>query len=132
MVNVGGNKVYPSEVENRLYEHPAVREAAVFGLPEVLLGEQVCACLVCTAGQSVSADELQAFCRQTLADFKVPSRIEFVEELPKGRTGKIPQTDLRDRFASAPPAARTRAVQVCPRTARVDSCLAGRAAGHSA
>jgi acyl-CoA synthetase (AMP-forming)/AMP-acid ligase II len=105
MVNVGGNKVYPSEVENRLYEHPAVREAAVFGLPEALLGEQVCACLVCTAGQSVSADEIQAFCRQTLADFKVPSRIEFVEELPKGRTGKILKRILRDRFASAPPAA---------------------------
>ncbi len=105
MVNVGGNKVYPSEVENRLYEHPAVREAAVFGIPEALLDEQVCACLVCAAGQSVSAEEIQAFCRQTLADFKVPSRIEFVDELPKGRTGKILKRILRDRFASVPPVA---------------------------
>ncbi|MBU6350104.1 MAG: SDR family NAD(P)-dependent oxidoreductase [Chloroflexi bacterium] len=105
MINVGGTKVYPSEVEQRLYTHPAIHEAAVYGIPEPLLGEQVCASLVLAAGQQISAEEIRLFCQQTLADFKVPSRIEFVAELPKGRTGKILKRILRERSQLPPPEA---------------------------
>jgi long-chain acyl-CoA synthetase len=98
MINVGGLKVYPSEVENRLYQHPAIVEAAVYGVPEALLGEQVRASIVLKSGQTVTAEELIAFCRQRLADFKVPQVVEMVETLPKSRTGKILKRVLREAF----------------------------------
>ncbi|MEZ4729290.1 MAG: long-chain-fatty-acid--CoA ligase [Caldilineaceae bacterium] len=98
MINVGGTKVYPSEVENRLYQHPAIQEAAVYGIPEPLLGEQVCASVVIAAGQHLSAEEIRTFCQQKLADFKIPSRIALVTELPKGRTGKILKRLLREQI----------------------------------
>lgn len=98
MINVGGTKVYPSEVERRLQQHPALLEAAVYGIPEPLLGEQVCASLVLRAGQQVSTEAIRAFCQEALADVKVPTRIEFVTELPKGRTGKILKRVLRERI----------------------------------
>lgn len=98
MVNVGGIKVYPSEVENVLYQHPAVTEVAVFGVPEPLLGEQVQATVVLKADQTVTGQELIAFCRQKLAEFKAPSKVVFVDQLPKSRTGKILKRLLRDQW----------------------------------
>jgi len=104
MVNVGGVKVYPSEVEQVLYQHPAVSEAAVYGVPEPLLGEEVHASVVLKRDQSITAQALLAFCRQRLADFKVPGVIHFVDQLPKSRTGKILKRHLREQAqVDAPP-----------------------------
>ncbi len=96
MVNVGGVKVYPSEVEHVLYQHPAVAEAAVYGIPEAVLGEQVQASVVLKAGADVPPQALIAFCRQRLAEFKVPSVVRFVDQLPKNRSGKVLKRLLRD------------------------------------
>lgn len=103
MVNVGGVKVYPSEVEHVLYQHPAVSEAAVYGVLEPLLGEAVHASVVLKRDQHVTAQALLAFCRQRLADFKVPGVVQFVEQLPKSRTGKILKRFLRDQAQTIPP-----------------------------
>ncbi|MBF0102121.1 MAG: SDR family NAD(P)-dependent oxidoreductase [Desulfobacterales bacterium] len=97
MINVGGDKVYPSEVENRFYQHPAVAEVAVYGVAEPILGEQVHAELVLKATENVTAEELTEFCRPMLADYKLPSVIKFVESLPKSKTGKILKRMLREQ-----------------------------------
>lgn len=96
MVNVGGVKVYPSEVEQVLYQHPAVQEVAVYGVPEALLGEQVQATVVLKSAAAVTAQALLAFCRERLAEFKVPSALQLAEQLPKSRTGKILKRVLRE------------------------------------
>jgi acyl transferase domain-containing protein/acyl-CoA synthetase (AMP-forming)/AMP-acid ligase II/ubiquinone/menaquinone biosynthesis C-methylase UbiE/acyl carrier protein len=101
MVNVGGTKVYPSEIENILYQHPAVLEAAVYGVPEALLGEQVIANIILKPGEEVTREEIIAFCGHNMADFKVPSQINLVDSLPKGRTGKILKKVLREQFQQA-------------------------------
>jgi phenylalanine ammonia-lyase len=95
MINVGGLKVYPAEVENILHQHPAVREVAVFGFEDAFLGEQVHANVVLAPGHTVEAEELQRFCRQRIANFKVPTVVRFVDELPKTRTGKVLKRMLR-------------------------------------
>ncbi len=110
MVNVGGVKVYPSEVEQLLYQHPAVHEAAVYGVPEALLGEQVHAAIVLKADQMVSAQAMIDFCRQHLAEYKAPAVIHFVDQLPKNRSGKILKRSLREQLAhsaTAPAAPQT-------------------------
>ncbi len=99
MIVTGGENVYCGEVEAVIYEHPAVREAAVFGIPDPQWGELVMACVALKPGKSLSADELAAHCRRSLAGYKVPRRIEFSEiELPKSGSGKILKRILRDRF----------------------------------
>ncbi len=102
MVNVGGVKVYPSEVENILYQHPAVSEVAVYGVQEALLGEQVQANIVLKPGHTVTSQALFAFCRERLAEFKLPSVINFVDQLPKSRTGKILKRLLREQAQPSP------------------------------
>lgn len=99
MIVTGGENVYSGEVEGVIYQHPAVREAAVFGVPDPQWGEIVMACVVLTPGTTLTADDLIAYCRQTLANYKVPRRIEFFEsELPKSGSGKILKRILRERF----------------------------------
>ena len=85
----GGYNVYPREVEEALYAHPGVLEAAVVGVPHESLGEEVAALVVRRPGASVGADELQAWAKERVAAYKYPRRIDFVDELPKGPTGKI-------------------------------------------
>lgn len=99
MINVGGMNVYPIEVENVLYQHDAVLETAVFGVGDSLMGEQVCAHVVLKPNTVVSAEDLLAFCRHKLADFKVPRLIECVSDLPKNPAGKILKRVLRDQAA---------------------------------
>ncbi len=99
MINVGGLKVYPVEVENVLYQHPAIAEAAVYGYPDELMGERVKASLVLKPGQGVTEAELFAFCRERIANFKVPGAFEFVDALPKSAPGKILKRVLRDENA---------------------------------
>lgn len=99
MIVTGGENVYSGEVEAAIYEHPAVREAAVFGIPDPKWGELVMACVVTRLGMTLTADDLVAHCRQVLASYKVPRRVEFVEsDLPKSGSGKILKRALRDRF----------------------------------
>jgi acyl-CoA synthetase (AMP-forming)/AMP-acid ligase II len=93
----GGENVSSIEVEDRLMAHPAVREAAVIGIPDSRWGELVTA-LVVTDGSDVTAEDLIAHCRGTLAGFKCPKRVEFVTELPRTATGKLQKFKLRERF----------------------------------
>jgi long-chain acyl-CoA synthetase len=96
MINVAGLKVYPAEVENVLYRHPAVAEAAVYGVPDAITGERVEAQVVCKPGHSVAESELLALCRRHSASFKIPSVVQFVDRLPKSATGKILKRVLRE------------------------------------
>jgi long-chain acyl-CoA synthetase len=99
MIVTGGENVYSGEVEAIIYQHPAVKEAAVFGIPDPQWGEIVMACVVLKPGQVLSANDLIAYCRRSLANYKVPRRIEFLEtELPKNGSGKILKRQLRERF----------------------------------
>jgi long-chain acyl-CoA synthetase len=99
MIVTGGENVCCGEVEAVIDEHPAVREAAVFGIPDPQWGELVVASVVLKPGKSLSADELIAHCRRSLANFKIPRRIEFSQtELPKSDSGKILKRELRERF----------------------------------
>ena len=95
MINVSGFKVFPREVEEILFRHPAVKEAAVLGMPDPVKGEAVKAFVVLKEGQSVDADALKALCRQKIASYKVPEAVEFIPALPKSPTGKILKKDLR-------------------------------------
>jgi acyl-CoA synthetase (AMP-forming)/AMP-acid ligase II len=99
MIVTGGENVYSGEVEAVIYQHPAVLEAAVFGIPDVQWGEIVMACVGLKPAAAVSANELVAHCRRYLAGYKIPRRIEFTPgELPKGGSGKILKRALRERF----------------------------------
>ena len=99
MIVTGGENVYSGEVEAVLYTHPAVREAAVFGIPDPKWGEIVTACVVRKSGNVLKADELIAHCRRSLANYKVPRRVEVSEtELPKSGSGKILKRVLRERY----------------------------------
>ena len=94
MIIRGGNNVHATDVEAALYEHPAVQEAAVTGIPHDVLGEDVAAWVVVRPDVDVTADELVAFCSERLSDYKVPRRITFVDELPRNATGKVVKAQL--------------------------------------
>ena len=94
MIIRGAYNVYPREIEEVLYEHPAVREVAVVGVPHAELGEEVGAAVVLKEGQEAPAEELQAFVKDQVAAYKYPRRIWFVDELPKGPTGKILKREI--------------------------------------
>jgi long-chain acyl-CoA synthetase len=99
MIVTGGENVYSGEVERVIFNHPAVREVAVFGIPDARWGELVAACVVLKVGTQLTADELIAYCRQFLATYKVPRRIDFSQaDLPKSASGKLLKRALRERF----------------------------------
>ncbi|HEY0607925.1 MAG TPA: long-chain fatty acid--CoA ligase [Herpetosiphonaceae bacterium] len=89
MINASGYKVLPREIEEVLFTHPQVLEAAVAGVPDSYRGENVKAFIVAKPGVTPSADEIKAYCRERLAPYKVPRQIEFREELPKTQVGKV-------------------------------------------
>ena len=95
MVNVAGFKVFPREVEELLFAHPAVAEAAVLGAPDPVKGEVVRACVVLRPGRTATAEELVELCRARIAAYKVPVVVEFLQSLPKSPTGKILKKELR-------------------------------------
>jgi long-chain acyl-CoA synthetase len=95
MVNVSGFKVFPREVEEVLFEHPAVAEVAVLGAPDPVKGEVVRACVVLRPGHTADAEALIACCRGRMAAYKVPAVVEFLPALPKSPTGKILKKALR-------------------------------------
>jgi long-chain acyl-CoA synthetase len=94
-INAAGYKVWPREVEDVLYEHPAVREAAVVGAPDAYRGETVVAFVSLRAGRTVEQGELVEFCRQRMAVYKCPRTVEILDEVPKTPTGKILRRELR-------------------------------------
>lgn len=102
MIISGGYNVYPVVVENILAEHKAVREVAVVGVPHPKWGEAVVAMVSMNAGQSATGIELADFCRDKVGKWEVPKHVVFVDDLPKGATGKIAKFDIRETLLSAP------------------------------
>ncbi len=98
MVVSGGENVYPAEVENALFGHPAIADVAVIGVPDERWGEAVKAVVVLKPGASASAEELIAFARERIAGFKVPKSVDFVAALPRNPSGKILRRELREPF----------------------------------
>jgi acyl-CoA synthetase (AMP-forming)/AMP-acid ligase II len=97
----GGNNIHAVDVEAVLLEHPHVVEAAVVGVPHPVLGEDVAAVVVLSPGASTTTDELREHCAGALADYKVPRRIEVVDELPRNATGKVLKAQLQDQLAAS-------------------------------
>ena len=93
----GGFNVYPREVEEVLYAHPHVTEAAVIGMRDALMGEEVLAFVALKPGAVVTAEDIIAFCQARLAKFKCPKQVRFVDALPKSPIGKILRKELRAR-----------------------------------
>ena len=98
MIITGGFNVYPSEVEQVIWGHPAVQDCAVIGVPDAQWGEAVKAVVELNAGQQVSADELIALCKDRLGSVKAPKSVDFVESLPRSPVGKVLKKDLRARY----------------------------------
>ncbi|NLW47643.1 MAG: long-chain fatty acid--CoA ligase [Firmicutes bacterium] len=96
MIIMGGEKIYPREIEDLLYAHPAVKEVAVIGIPHPLLGEVPQAYVVLKQNAAISEKELRKYCAEHLSKFKVPSKIEFIEVLPRNSVGKVLRRLLRE------------------------------------
>ena len=96
MIIRGGENIYPREIDEVLYQHPAVAAAATIGVPDQLYGEEVAAFIVRREGEHLTEEEIVAFCCARLADYKCPKTITFVEEIPKGPTGKLLKRELRE------------------------------------
>jgi long-chain acyl-CoA synthetase len=95
LINASGYKVWPNEVEEVLFEHPKVLEAAVIGIPDETRGETVKAFIVLRPGETATVDEMRAFCKEKMAVYKVPTHVEFVQTLPKTQVGKVLRRELR-------------------------------------
>jgi long-chain acyl-CoA synthetase len=98
MVITGGENVYPREIEEVLYKHPAVQECAVIGVPDPYWVERVHAVIVLKKGQQATPEEIMAFCKKNMAGYKTPKSVECVEALPKNPAGKILKRELRDKY----------------------------------
>jgi fatty-acyl-CoA synthase len=96
MVIRGGENIYPREIEEFLFTHPAVEQAAVVGVPDAKYGEELCVWIKLKAGQQTTADAIREFCRAKLAHYKVPRYVKFVESFPQTVTGKIQKFKIRD------------------------------------
>ncbi len=107
IINRGGEKIIPREIDEVLLRHPAVKQAVVFGVPHPSLGEDVAAAVVLQEGQTVSMQELRRFASTSLAAFKIPGLIVFIQEIPKGATGKIQRIGLADKLKEELEAVRT-------------------------
>lgn len=101
MIVSGGENIFPREVEEILYAHPAVQEAAVIGLPDAYWVEKVHAVVVLKQGQAVTEEEIITFCKERMARFKAPKSVDFVDALPKNPAGKILKRELRDSYKKA-------------------------------
>ena len=100
MIIRGGENIYPREIDEVLYQHPAVAAAAAVGVPDKLYGEEVAAVVVLKRGAETTAQELIDFCKARLADFKCPKTVHFVEDIPKGPTGKLLKRELAKMLAA--------------------------------
>ncbi len=98
IINRGGEKISPREVDEVLMDHPAVAQVVTFAMPHAKLGEDVAAAIVLREGSEASERELRDFCATRLADFKVPRKLIFLEEIPKGATGKLQRIGLAEKL----------------------------------
>jgi len=96
MIIASGFNVYPKEIDELLMTHPKVLEVCTIGIPDPYRGENIKVYVVPKPGQTMTAEEVQAFCRKTLAAYKVPKLVEFIDALPKSAVGKILRRELRD------------------------------------
>ena len=94
MIIRGGENIYPREIDEVLYQHPKVQDAATVGVKDDLYGEEVKSFIVLRDGEQASEEEILGFCSERLADFKCPKSIEFLDEIPKGPTGKLLKREL--------------------------------------
>jgi len=101
MIIRGGENVYPREVEEFLYQHPAISEVQVFGIPDKKMGEEVCAWVQVNEGATLSADDIKAFCKDQITHFKIPRHIRFVSDYPMTVTGKIQKFVMRDEMLAS-------------------------------
>jgi long-chain acyl-CoA synthetase len=97
MIIRGGENIYPREIDEVLYQHPAIKDAATIGVPDPLYGEEVKSFVVLCEVEQASEEEIIAFCRERLADYKCPKSVEFLDEIPKGPTGKLLKRELAGR-----------------------------------
>ena len=98
MIKSGGENIYPREVEDVLFRHPKIAEAAVFGTPDRIWGENVAAAVVLEKDAVMTTEEVIAFCKDKLASFKKPKVVTFVDALPRSTVGKVLRSELRKRF----------------------------------
>jgi long-chain acyl-CoA synthetase len=96
MIIAGGFNIYPREIDEILHEHPRVREACAVGLPDPYRGETIRAFIVPKADESLTEEEVIAFCKERLTAYKVPRSVTFLEELPKNFVGKVLRRKLRE------------------------------------
>ncbi len=95
MIISGGENIYPREIEEVLFTHPDLADAAVIGVPSGKWGEDVKACVVVKDGAGISPDEVMTFCRENLAHFKCPKSVDFIDLIPRNLSGKVLKKDLR-------------------------------------
>ena len=98
MIIRGGENIYPREIEEFLYQHPAISEVQVFGIPDEKMGEEVCAWVQLNDGQTMTEEDLKAFCKDQITHFKIPRYVRFVTEYPMTVTGKIQKFVMRDEM----------------------------------
>jgi len=98
MIIRGGENIYPREIEEFLYRHPAISEVQVFGIPDEKMGEEVCAWVQLNDGQTMTEEDLKAFCKDQITHFKIPRYVRFVTEYPMTVTGKIQKFVMRDEM----------------------------------
>ena len=96
MIIAGGYNIYPRDIDEVLYEHPKIMEACVVGVPDAYRGETVKAFIVPEAGESITEDEVKAWCKEKLASYKIPKHVEWLDELPKSAIGKVLRRKLRE------------------------------------
>lgn len=101
MIDRGGEKIFPAEIEEFLFSHPKIAQVAVFGVPDPLYGEEVMAWIQLRAGESATAEEIRSFCSGRIAHYKVPRLIRFVEEFPMTVTGKLQKFRMREIAAES-------------------------------
>jgi fatty-acyl-CoA synthase len=96
MIIRGGENIYPREIEDYLFTHPKISEVAVFGIPDDYYGEEIMAWIQCHPGETMSEDEVRAFCKEKIAHYKIPKHIWFVDEFPMTVTGKLQKYRMRE------------------------------------
>jgi long-chain acyl-CoA synthetase len=102
MIIRGGENIYPREIDEVLYKHPSVAAAATIGVPDPLYGEEVAAFIVLKEDARADEEEIIAFCREHLADYKCPKSVRFIKDIPKGPTGKLLKRELARQYSPSP------------------------------
>ena len=96
MIIRGGENIYPKEIEDFIYTHPAVKDVQVIGVPDKQYGEEIMACVIVKEGSKLTEDELKTFCRENLAKHKTPRYVDFVDSCPMNAAGKILKYKMRE------------------------------------